>query len=397
MGAGLGADADAGAGAGGDGGANGLRVECVGSIAAVSASEWNHLAGPNPTLSHAYLLAMEEAGCAVPRFGWQGAYIVAREQGGGPLRGALPLYFKGNSWGEFVFDWEWAAAYERHGLEYYPKLVSAVPFTPVTGRRLLAESAEVRAALVAGALALAKEAGVSSLHFLFPLESEARELEALGFFLRKQVQFHWENSGFRDFEAFVASMKREKRKSLLRDRRQVREAGVTFERRTGAEIRAEDWEFFAGCYRAVHEQHGSPASLNRDFFRRLGASLADHCLLVIASRGGERIASALNLIDGDTLYGRSWGTHEFVPGLHFETCYYQAIDFCLERGLRRFEGGAQGEHKLARGLLPTETFSAHWLARPEFARAVREHVRRESGEIDRYVRELGDHSPFKAR
>jgi len=313
------------------------------------------------------------------------------------LVGGLPLYFKSHSWGEFVFDWAWAEAYERQGLRYYPKLVAGVPFTPVAGPRLLAADATVRATLVQAALGLAGESGASSLHILFPGEGQAGELEAMGLMLRQGVQLHWRNPGYGSFEDYLAELRQDKRKKVRQERRRVAEAGIRFEHLTGGRITPADWTHFMRCYERTHRQFNSPVALNLDFFLRVGAAMPDDVLLIVALRGDEAIASALFFRGRGALYGRSWGTLEYHPGLHFETCYYQAIEFCIAQGITLFEGGAQGEHKLSRGFLPTTTWSAHWLAEPRFARAVADYLRREAGGMARYVDELNEHAPFRDR
>ncbi|HTO48567.1 MAG TPA: GNAT family N-acetyltransferase [Burkholderiales bacterium] len=368
-----------------------LAVRVVEDLAQLSAGEWNALAGGNPFLRHEFFSALHETGCASARSGWLPRFVTLWD--GKHLRGALPLYLKSHSYGEYVFDWAWADAYARHGLEYYPKLLAAVPFSPVTGARLLARDPTVRAQLVATALELAR--GASSLHVLFPLEGEARELEAAGMMLRRGVQFHWTNAGYASFDAFLAALTHDKRKKIRQERRRVAEAGVTFRRKVGAEITREDWRFFTRCYNLTYRAHMSSPYLNLAFFTRLGETLPEHVLLVLAERDGRPIASALNVFTADALYGRYWGAIDHVPCLHFETCYYQALEFCIERGIRAFEGGAQGEHKLARGFLPEATWSAHWLAHPRFADAVERFLAREAQGVARYADELAEHSPFR--
>lgn len=370
-----------------------MSLRILDSLREVSAAAWNALPGANLGMSHEYLLALEESGCAVPETGWQAAFLTFWE--GEQLRGALPLFFKSHSYGEFVFDWAWADAYERNGLSYYPKLVSCVPFTPVGGPRILAEDPAVRTLLVQAALQLTRETGASSLHVLFPPEAEAREIAAQGFMLRQSVQFHWRNNGYESFADFLAGLRHEKRKKIQRERRRVAEAGITFRRVPGEEITGAEWEFFTHCYLHTHELYSSPPSLNLDFFRRIGRAMPGNIFLVLAYRDGDLLGAALNFYDGAAAYGRSWGALEYVPGLHFETCYYQAIEFCIERGLASYEGGAQGKHKLARGFLPSVTWSVHWLAHPQFAAAVEDFLRRETGKIEGYVDELNESNPFK--
>jgi predicted N-acyltransferase len=371
-----------------------LQIRFVLNIAELPAGQWDALAGANPFLRHAFLDALQQSGCASPDTGWDARFVTAWD--GERLVGAMPLYFKSHSWGEFVFDWAWAEAYQRNGLRYYPKLVAGVPFTPVTGARLLADSAEVRAALIDAALELARGTEASSLHVLFPDEAQAREMEGRGMMLRRGMQLHWRNAGYATFADYLAELRRDKRKKIQQERRKVEEAGIRFERLTGERITAEHWAHFNRCYIRTHEQFNSPIALNLDFFQRIGETMPDNVLLIVALRGDEPIASALNLYHRNALYGRSWGTLEYHSGLHFETCYYQAIEFCIERGIALFEGGAQGEHKLARGFLPETTWSAHWLAHPRFSRAVEDFLDREAGGMARYVDELNEHNPFKS-
>jgi predicted N-acyltransferase len=361
------------------------------SLAGVPAAQWNALAGGHPFARHEYFDALLESGCASARSGWQPQFLLLERDGA--LAGAMPLFVKTHSRGEYVFDWAWAEAYAQHGLEYYPKLVCAVPFTPVTGPRLLAADAAARAALATAALSAARE--FSSLHVLFATQAEARGLETEGMMLRRTVQFHWENAGYADFDEFLGRLSHHRRKVIRQERRRVREAGVRFRRLCGAEIGAPEWAFFHRCYTNTYRAHGMPPYLNLEFFRRVGASMPEQFLLVLAERGGAPIAAALDVVAGDALYGRYWGAVEHVPLLHFEACYYQAIEHAIERRLARFEGGAQGEHKLFRGLLPVETLSAHWLAHPRFARAVEDYLARETAGIARYVNELNEHTPFK--
>ncbi len=369
------------------------RLEIVDSLREADPGQWNALAGNHPLLSHAFLHAMHESGSASERSGWAPRYLLLRE--GGVLLGAVPLYLKSHSYGEYVFDWAWADAWNRAGREYYPKLLSAIPFTPVTGPRLMAASAEIRRVLVAGVLQFAREADVSSFHCLFPSEAEAREFEDEGLMLRRTVQFHWHNPGYTDFDDFLAGMNHEKRKKVKQERRRLRDEGVSFAWKVGHEIGEDDWRFFAQCYNDTYRRHHSTPYLNLDFFLRIGETMPDNLLLAVGSQDGTRVCSALDVFSADALYGRYWGTTRYIPGLHFEACYYQAIEFCIDRKIGRFEGGAQGEHKLARGLEPVTTFSAHWVGDPAFDQAVRRFVARESNQIAAYVNELAEHSPFK--
>ncbi len=368
-------------------------IKIIENLADIPVAQWDALVGKDPFLSYAYLNALQQSGCATAQFGWQAQFLTLWQDG--RLLAAMPLYLKMNSYGEHVFDFAWAEAYQRHGLRYYPKLVCTVPFTPVTGKRLLTESSEVRALLLGSALQFAKESGVSSLHCLFLDEAGTREAQVQGMMLRQDVQFHWQNPGYRDFDAFLAELSRDKRKRIKQERRKVQEAGIQLQCVTGENATPEQWAFFAACYAHTRQQHNSPPALNADFFQRIGATMPQHILLVIASREGRPIASALNLFTEEVLYGRSWGAFEYHPGLHFEACYYQAIEFCIARKIKTFEGGAQGEHKLARGFLPVTTQSAHWLAHPEFSQAVEDYLQRETSAVSGYVAELNQRSPFK--
>lgn len=367
------------------------RLRVTASLAGIDAAQWNALAGGNPFLRHEFLHALIDSGCASARSGWQPQFLLLERAG--RLAGAMPLFVKTHSRGEYVFDWAWAEAYARHGLAYYPKLLCAVPFTPVGGPRLLAADDAAREALAAGALAAARE--FSSLHVLFAPEPEALLLQRRGMLLRRSVQFHWQNEGYADFEAFLARMSHQRRKNIRQERRRVREAGVSFRWLEGTQIGARDWELFHRCYANTYAEHGQRPYLSLEFFLRAGAAMPENFLLVLAERGGAPLAAALDVLGGDTLYGRYWGALERVPLLHFEACYYQGIEFAITRGLARFEGGAQGEHKLYRGLLPVETLSAHWLAHPQFARAIEDYLEREKLGIAQYVNELNEHTPFK--
>jgi uncharacterized protein len=370
-----------------------LRI--IENPADIPAVEWDALAGDDPFLSHAYFYALQESGCATAQFGWQAQFITLWQNE--RLLGAMPLYLKMNSYGEHVFDFAWADAYHRHGLRYYPKLVCTVPFTPVTGARLLAATSEMRELLLRSALEFARNSHVSSLHCLFLDEIGAQEAQAQGMMLRQDVQFHWQNPGYRDFEDFLAALSRDKRKRIKQERRKVKEAGIELQCITGDHATVDQWSFFASCYAHTRRQHHSPPALNENFFQRIGATMPHNTLLVIATREGKPIASALNIVTRDVLYGRSWGAFEFHSGLHFETCYYQAIEFCIFRNIKTFEGGAQGEHKLARGFLPVATCSAHWLAHSQFARAVEDYLQRETDAVSEYVDELNERSPFKRK
>ena len=380
------------------------RTGILSSPAEVPADEWNALlardAQPTPFLRHEFLDALHVARCAVDDTGWSPHFVTLPDATTGRLAAAAPVYAKQHSYGEYVFDWAWADAYQRNNLPYYPKLLCAVPFTPVQGTRLLAADDDARRHLAATLLAFAEQSDVSSLHVLFPTGDEARLLESMGMMLREGVQFHWLNDGYRHFDDFLGTLEQKKRKNIRAERRKVHDAGVTFRRLTGDQITDADWRFFSRCYRQTYREHYSSPYLNLDFFRTIGATMPENLLLVIAEADGQPIASALAVYrrgehGGGTLYGRDWGAIEHVPCLHFETAYYQWLEFCIEAGLDTFEGGAQGEHKLARGFLPTVTHSAHWLAHPAFSDAVARFLERETEHIHAYVDELREHDPFR--
>ncbi len=368
-------------------------IEIATSLAGIPAAAWNALAGGNPFLRHEFLHALHETGCACTATGWTPHYLILREHGA--LAGAMPLYLKTHSYGEYVFDWAWADAYQRHGLDYYPKLLNAVPFTPVGGSRLLAASAEHRRILLAAALAEARDSEVSSLHILLPPPAEAEAMAAAGMMLRQGVQFHWNNAGYADFEEFLAGLNQVKRKKIRQERRRVLEAGITFDWVEGDAISEDLWAFFHRCYCTTYRLHRSTPYLNFEFFQRIGRLMAENIIMIVAHRDGRPIAASLNLHNGHTLYGRYWGGLEYHPALHFEACYYQVIEFCIARGIHVFEGGAQGEHKMARGLLPVATQSAHWLAHPQFAAAVEDFLAREGQNIAAHMNELAERNPYR--
>lgn len=382
-----------------------LRVRIVTDLATIGRERWDALVAadadgeaPNPFCSYAFLSALHETGCADVESGWGVEYVTA--WAGDRLAGAVPLYRKMHSYGEYVFDWSWAEAYRRHGERYYPKLLCAIPFTPVAGPRLIAVDASTRATLARALMAHAKANDVSSLHVLFPeRDDEADALAAVGCMRRDGVQFHWTNEGWPSFDAFLETLERKRRKNVRAERRKVREAGVTLRRIVGTEATDDDWRFFARCYANTYRAHYSTPYLSLAFFRRIARDLPEHLLLVVAERhedgAARRIASSLVVFNETTLYGRYWGEVEHVPCLHFECAYYQPLEFCIERGIRAFEGGAQGEHKMARGFRPIRTQSFHWLAHPSFADAVEHFLSREQVGIAHYVDELNEHDPFR--
>ena len=371
--------------------------------AGIDAEQWNALLAQqpdaNPFMRHEYLLALHESGSACADTGWRAQFLSLHD--GDELVAACALYVKDHSYGEYVFDWAWADAYQRHGLDYYPKLLNAVPFTPVPGPRLLARDQSSRVALLRAMEQYATQGGLSSAHLLFLDDNDAEAARTAGWMMRSTVQFHWtqrEPTPYADFADFLASLQREKRKKIQQERRRVVEAGVEFETLRAHEISEADWDFFHRCYSLTYQAHRSTPYLTRDFFARMALTMPQHWLLFIARRDGVRIAASLIGIDADqgTAFGRYWGATEPVSCLHFEACYYQPLAWCIAHGFKRFEGGAQGEHKMARGLLPVQTQSAHWLAHPQFAQAVAEFLLREGAGIDHYMDELNERIPFKA-
>jgi predicted N-acyltransferase len=373
------------------------RTGIVSSLAEIGEAAWSQLltqqADANPFLSFAFLHALHESGCVSGETGWQPQYLVLWQ--GDVLAAAMPLYVKSHSYGEYVFDWAWADAYQRNGLEYYPKLLSAIPFTPVTGARLLARDDAARAALIQLLQAQQQASGLSSCHILYPPQAQALQLQQAGYMLRSNVQFHWLNAHYRDFDQFLATLEHKKRKNIRAERRKVAEAGVTLRQVAGGDASLADWTLFHRCYGNTYAEHRSSPYLNLDFFLRIGRTMPGNIRLVIAERDGVGIAAALLIHTEDTLYGRYWGALEHVPCLHFETAYYQPLEFCIAQKIAIFEGGAQGEHKMARGFLPQKTWSAHWLAHPAFADAIEHFLQRENGGIEAYIDELTERNPFK--
>jgi predicted N-acyltransferase len=423
--------------------ANDYVIRILDSPLAVNASEWNALLAAqspdgilNPFMRHEYLAALQTSGSATPETGWTPCFVTLWQ--GETLAGACALYLKAHSYGEYVFDWAWANAYQQHGLDYYPKAVVAVPFTPVPGARLLARNAAERTLLVKALVAWCETQKLSSLHLLFAADEDVAACEAAGLMLRHTVQFHWTNSAptlpaspaalppegagmFRDFDDFLMSLSQEKRKKIRHERRKVQDAGITFRWSLGKDISSADWDFFYRCYERTYLEHGNAPYLSRDFFRCMADTMPENWLLFVAEHGSTPVATSLIAVSarpayatgqndhknalatpnhpsdqGLTAYGRYWGALARVDCLHFEACYYQPLQWCIEHGFARFEGGAQGEHKMARALLPVKTTSAHWLAHPSFADAVERFLEREGAGIDNYMDDLERRSPFKA-
>jgi len=376
-----------------------IAVSIADRIDLIPADQWNACAGgDNPFVSHAFLAALEESGSASRETGWAPQHLTIKDEDG-QLSGAVPMYLKNHSQGEYVFDWGWADAYERAGGRYYPKLQAAVPFSPVTGPRLLArpgpDQSMIRAALAAGLVEVATRFGVSSLHVTFANEEDAQWLEASDFLIRHGHQFHWRNQGYRDFDDFLASLSSRKRKNIRKERSRVAQSDIRVEMLTGDDIRAHHWDKFHAFYVGTYDRKWGYPYLTRDFFAMIGERMADQVALVRAERDGQAIAGALNLIGGDALYGRNWGSNGDYPFLHFECCYYQAIDFAIARGLTTVEAGTQGPHKIQRGYLPVRTQSAHWIRDEGFRAAVADFVERERRAEAGEVIALDQFSPFR--
>ncbi|PRC91273.1 GNAT family N-acetyltransferase [Solimicrobium silvestre] len=377
------------------------RTAVIKNLSEISAGQWEQLrtaafnGDANPFLSYAYLSALEESGCACAATGWSTHFLTIWQ--GDQLHAALPMYLKSHSYGEYVFDWAWAQAFEEHNLPYYPKLLAAIPFTPVTGPRLLALNEPAMRALL-NALVQHSESGLtSSCHILFTPEQQAQQLQEAGFMPRFGVQFHWTNFGYRDFSDFLAQLEAKKRKNILAERRKVRDAGIHFTVKVGQQISASDWGFFVKCYNSTYRQHGGSGYLNLDFFLRIAASMPQNLLMITAIRDRQPIAASLLFHNEQTVYGRYWGCVEYHPCLHFETAYYQPMEFCIANNIRHFDGGAQGEHKMARGFLPKTTYSVHKISHPAFADAVERFLVREQVGINSYINELHEHNPFAVR
>jgi uncharacterized protein len=379
-------------------GSGATTVRVVGSIAEIAAAEWDACAGgDNPFVCHAFLDALEESGSATAENGWLPQHLVVEDEAG-RLLAAAPLYLKGHSYGEYVFDHGWASAYHRAGGKYYPKLQCAVPFTPVTGPRLLLRPEappQLGEALIAAMEELARRHKLSGVHVTFPRRAEWERFGAAGWLLRMGQQYHWENAGYADFEAFLAALSSRKRKAIRRERRDALEGGIAVHSLTGAAIERRHWDAFFRFYISTSDRKWGSPYLTRAFFDLIGERMAEKIVLVMAEKNGRLIAGALNLMGRDTLYGRNWGCAGEFPFLHFEVCYYQAIDFAIARGLRRVEAGAQGQHKIQRGYLPTPTYSAHWLRDPGFARAVADFLERERLAVEHEIDQLGELSPFR--
>lgn len=374
-----------------------VKVAVHGSIAEISADDWNSLAGSDsPFLRHEFLDLAEQTRCVSPEQGWSPRHLTIGRQGS--LRAAMPLYEKSHSWGEFVFDWAWANAYEQAGLSYYPKLTSAVPFTPAPSRRLLLadpDDTEAATALIAAAVQLAITSECSSVHFLFPSPEEIPLFESAGLLVRKDCQFHWHNRGYNSFDDFLATFTASKRKKAKRDRRRAIENGITFRHLKGDQIDDALWSQVYALISRTFMRRGSLPYFNETFFKSASRQLPDNFLVVLAEQDGVAVAAAVFFDSDEVLYGRYWGSNGHYDALHFETCYYQGIDYCIANGRRVFEPGTQGEHKISRGFSPQPTWSAHWLAHPEFADAVGRYLDEEARHVERYMDAVDARSPYK--
>jgi predicted N-acyltransferase len=368
------------------------------AIGEIAPEQWDRCAGDlNPTIGHAFLSALEDSGSAVARTGWAPQHLTL-EGADGKLIGAVPLYLKSHSYGEYIFDYGWADAYERAGGRYYPKALCAVPFTPVPGPRLLVAPdapPETRRHLIAGMVELVRQHKVSSLHVNFAETGDEAEFAAAGFLQRMGQQFHWSNDGYRDFDDYLAALNSRKRKAVKKERREAVAPGLDIEVLTGSDLTPKVWDAFYHFYLATSDRKWGSAYLNRKFFALLGERMADKVVLVMARHGAEYVAGAFNILGRETIYGRNWGSYGDYKFLHFECCYYRAIEFAIDHGLKRVEAGAQGPHKLQRGYLPVPIYSAHWIPDPGFRRAVAQFLARERDMVAQKIEHLAEYSPFR--
>lgn len=374
-----------------------MRVRILKAIDEVPAAQWNALTPHgDPLLRHEFLGALERSACVDEATGWIPHHLVLEDEAG--LLAAMPLYLKTHSWGEFVFDWSWARAYAQAGLPYYPKLLSMVPFTPASGARLLVAPrapAKARQALIDALLAQARAQGLSSAHVLFTTDEDRTLLAGSGFLVRQDCQFHWHNRGYGSFGDFLATFRADKRKKALRERRRIAEAGIEFRTLHGDELDAGLWEHVFALSASTFAVRGHEHYLSVEFFRSVAAAMPQAIMVKLAMLRGTPVATAIFYRSADTLYGRYWGSVADFHSLHFETCYYQGIEYCIEHGLRRFEPGTQGEHKVPRGFEPTATWSAHWIADRRFARAIEHFLVEERAAVERYMNDVREHTPFR--
>jgi len=375
-----------------------LTLDIVESMQQVDSSSWDALALGMPLLSYAFLCGLEESNSVGIGTGWQPCPMLVRSDG--QLVGAMPLYFKSHSYGEYVFDWPWAEAYQRSGLNYYPKLISAIPFTPISSQRLLVADVhnadKIQTLMIEALTEMAVKYHLSSVHVLFPDESSSVTLKQSNWMQRHGVQFRWENDGYVNFEDFLSRLSHDKRKKIRQERKKVSALGVVCQRIKGADVSSEQWDFFYKCYQNTYVEHHSTPYLTPNFFKHIAVNMPQNILLVMATVDGEPVACALNIYHETTLYGRYWGAIRYVPNLHFELCYYQAQEFCIAENIQYFEGGAQGEHKIARGFKPRATCSFHKIVDSEFSLVVQDFLNRESQQIAVYADELESRAPFKS-
>jgi len=376
-----------------------MNITFIDSINHISQQDWNRVAGTAyPFTRHEFLSALENYDCLGEKWGWFPRHLTAYRQG--RLVAAIPLYLKTNSYGELVFDWSWADAYQRAGLSYYPKLVSAIPYTPATGPRLLLDpdstfSAAEQSELIAAVTAYAHEQNLSSVHWLFPDTEQTQTLKSAGLLLRTGCQFHWENQGYRDFTDFLSTLAAKKRKNIKRERRHVQEAGITIRQLLGHEANEQEWALFHQFYTSTFDRKSGWATLSLEFFLDIAQSMGQHILLILCYERDQAVAASLCFKSDTVLYGRHWGCNQDFHSLHFEACYYQGLNHCIEHQLQRFDPGAQGEHKISRGFLPTPTYSAHWIAHPKFERIIQDYLTQETQAMEDYMLDMMQHSPFK--
>jgi predicted N-acyltransferase len=375
-----------------------MEVKQIHSMAQVDCANWNRLSGEAyPFLRHEFLLALEQSGSVCEQTGWAPAHLLVSDNK--KLVAFMPLYLKQHSWGEYVFDHQWAQAYQQNGLDYYPKWLTAIPLTPCQGTRIVIKAdidpLEVMHILLAFIKQLSEQRGISSWHCLFPVPQQAEQLRSLGLSIREGVQFHWFNRGYQDFNAFLQTLSASKRKMIRRERRRVCEQGVSLLRIAGQDVSDLQWQVFFQFYTMTYLKRGSQAYLNLAFFQQLAATMGEQLLLVLAVKDDKYVGAALSFVGSDTLYGRYWGCYEEYNSLHFEACYYQGLDYCIEQGLKRFDSGAQGEHKISRGFEPITTYSAHWIKDAPFATAIDQFLDREQKAMQLYKQDAATYLPFK--
>ena len=378
-----------------------ITIKTIESLHDISTNEWNMLAGPQfPFIQYEFLIALENHGAVGKEFGWLPNFFLAYKNN--QLVGALPVYIKFNSYGEFVFDWAWADAYQQNNIRYYPKLVTSIPYTPATGPRLLIQDNEnnqdIADTLINSVLDFAKKSNLSSYHCLFTNNKDTDYFNKNpNFMMRLGCQFHWSNNSYESFEHYLDHLTSKKRKQIKRERRLVNEQEIEFEILNGYEATDNHWDIYHQFYENTFERKSGMPTLSNAFFKEIAKTMPENIVLVLAKYQGEYVASAFNLKGTDTLYGRHWGCSENFDNLHFEACYYQGLEYCINNGLKYFEPGAQGEHKIARGFMPTKTWSAHWIAHPQFRESIANFLSHETQGMLHYIDELNEHSPFKEK